>query len=269
MSNFISILSGTLLDASFNGTDLSDYKFYCYDFVKGLLPPQKETKIDIPGINGYTQLKKKFTSRPIKIYGYLNCSSHTDLIEKMQNISAFLYSDNDQQLILSNETDRYYNAQYLDYYEVKRKKDYAMVMLLFTCNDPFAYAIEADDNDEIGITVDGYSWTETNNGQYYVFPIVTITFNQSQTHIYLSNTSVDGCRFDISKSFVNTDVLVINSKDMSIRLNDVNSPAGFGDGGDGKGAFILFKIGDNLMEIGTDDATLDVDVNINFRKIYL
>ncbi|MBA7479142.1 hypothetical protein ES707_14573 [subsurface metagenome] len=196
-------------------------------------------------------------------------SSHANLITNIQNFSAFLFSETDQQLIFNNQSDRYFLAQHLRNIELVREPAHTLLDLRFTCNDPLAYAITADDDTKSNITTKGYQWTITNNGQYWAYPVCTITFNQVQTHIYLRNTTVDKCRFDISKSFISTDVLVINSKDLSIRLNDVNSPAGFGDGGDGKGEFILLKTSNNLIEVGTDDATLDVDVNINFRKIYL
>ena len=257
------------LDFSFAATDASTKNFDTYKIINPPLAEQQETKIDIPKMPGLTQLLKKFTKREIRVQGKLYGSSHSDLITKIQSFSAFLFSEDDEQLIFSNQSDRYFSAQHLRNIELIREPAHTLIELLFTCNDPFGYAVTADYDTESNITIKGYQWTIVNNGQYWVYPVCTITFNQNQTHIYLRNTSVDGCRFDISKSFVNTDVLVINSKDMSIRLNDVNSPAGFGDGGDGKGEFILLKTGNNIMEVGTDDASLDVDININFRKVYL
>ncbi len=269
MSNYISLISGTLPDASFDGTDLSDKKFYCYDFVKGILPIQKESIIDVPKMPGITQSSKKFIARPLKLYGYMDCVSHSDLITKINNLASFLYSDDDQQLIWSEESDRYYNTQYMDYLEVWRKKDYALVLLMFNCNDPFAYAVTADDEDETGITVKGHTWNITNSGHYYAYPTITITFNQIQSHIYISNNTLSACRFDISKGFEVADVLTLNSKTMVINLNDIYSPAGFGDGGEGKLEYILLDYkAVNELEIGTDDATLDVDVNVTFRKTY-
>lgn len=232
------------------------------------LPDVEETNISIPGIDGINQLKKKFGSRIIPVKGILEGISYADLLIKIDAFKEFLYSDGDEQLIFNDQLDRYYLAQKLKNEEIDREAFLCDRLLKFKCNDPFAYAITADDDTQYNATK-GHQWPIANNGRYWVRPVCTITFNQVQTHIYLRNTTVDGCRFDISKSFVNTDVLVINSKNLSIRLNDVNSPAGFGDGGDGKGAFILFKKGNNLMEIGTDDDDLDVDVNINFRKTYL
>ncbi|MCL5069675.1 MAG: phage tail family protein, partial [Actinobacteria bacterium] len=103
----------------------------------------------------------------------------------------------------------------------------------------------------------------------FAFPIIAITFKQSQTHIYLQNNNINDCRFDISKAFVSNDVLVLDTKTMSITLNDIYSPAGFGDGGTKKAEFIILRSGANEMQIGTDDATIKVDVNVFFRKTYL
>ena len=87
--------------------------------------------------------------------------------------------------------------------------------------------------------------------------------------IYIKNNSLTSNRFDISKAFVNNDVLVINSKTMAITLNGTYSPAGFGDGGTGVADYILLNTGVNELTVSTDDGTIDVDINTNFRKVYL
>ena len=277
MSNFIEIF-GVLKDISFGGPSIATKDFYVYDYVKSVLPNQKETLIDIPGIPGLLQLKKKFTNRTIRVFGFLECSSHAELITKMQDLSAFLYSDRDQQLILSDEDDRYYNAQYLDYQEVELKVDYAIIMLEFNCNDPFGYAIipdsEPDGSPIIPITENGYTWDITNSGQYHTYPIITITFYQSQNHIYIINNTLGGTGFDISKPFYLGDVLIIDSKEMLIKLNGEYSPVGFGDGGEGRAEFLILmggvNEGVNELQIGSDDiGDIDVDVNVTFRKVYL
>ncbi|GAG44624.1 unnamed protein product, partial [marine sediment metagenome] len=92
---------------------------------------------------------------------------------------------------------------------------------------------------------------------------------QNQSHIYIANNNVSGNRFDISKSFVNTDELVIISKTLNVGLNGSISPAGIGDGGNEDAEFPILGIGGNEMEVGTDDGTLDVDVQVWYRKEYL
>lgn len=233
------------------------------------LPEVEETNISIPGIDGISQLKKKFGNRIIPVGGILEGISYADLITKIEAFKEFLYSDEDEELIFNDQLDRYYNAQKLENEEVNRKATSCDRLLKFKCNDPFDYAIEQDDINEIGIVDDGHQWNIPNGGQYYAYPILTITFNQAQTHIYVSNTSIEECRFDISKAFEINDVLEINSKDMTIKLNADDSPAGFGDGGEGALEYIILRKDNNWLEIGTDDGNIDVDVNVTFRKVYL
>ncbi len=256
-------------DFTYDGVSAATKGFVTNKILIPDLPDAEEALINIPNQDGLVQIGKKFNARIIRIKGILEGSSFADLLTKIEAFNLFIFSQSDKQIIASYQTDRYYLGQKIKKEEIDKGGFSCDRDIQFKCNDPFGYAVTPNDNDETGIVVDGYQWTETYTGQYPVFPVITITFNQSQTHIYLSNTSVDGCRIDITKSFVNTDSLEISGRDVSIRLNDVNSPAGLGDGGDEKAQFPLLRIGANLMEIGTTDPTLDVDINVNYRKIFL
>lgn len=266
MSNYITTW-GTLTDFSWDGTNISTKYFYPIHFVKGVMPPQKQYTFDPPGRDGIIQVRKKFEPRPITIQGYIEGTSHTTLISRIQDLASFLYEDSDVQLILSNESDRYYNAQYLDYVEVKRRKDYALLDLIFECNDPFAYDTTASTDSEAGITTNDHTYTETNNGHYYAYPTVTFTFNQAQEHVYIQNNNISGNRFDISKPFATNDSLVIDCKDGTIKLNGTTSPAGFGD--DGSAEWLVLRAGSNQLQVGSTDASIDVDCDLSYEKVYL
>ena len=259
---------GTLLDASFDGTDLSDKNFDCYHILKSLMPKQNQTTIDIPKTSGLYQSSKKFESNQLTLRGLVDCTSYSDLMTKLQTLSAFLYSDSDKELIPSNADDRYYNVQYLDYVIIEERDDYALVDLIFNCNDPFAYD-NTPSTDSQTITVIDTTYTVANGGHYYAFPEITITFNQAQTHVYISNSSITDNRFDISKVFLTNDVLIIDCKNRTITLNGSYSPAGVGDGGNSLAEWIKLATGDNDVVVGTNDATIDVDVDISFDKVYL
>jgi len=258
---------GTLFDASFGGTNLSTKDFYCYDIEKPLMPKQEESLINIPKMPGLIQSSKKFTENKLILLGYMNCDDYDDLISKIETLSGFLYADEDKQLISSKQTDRYWNVQYLDYDILSLRDTYALVNLLFKANDPFAYDITPDSDDQT-ITVVDDTYSITNNGHYYAYPVITITFNQVQSHIYIENNSITDNRFDISKSFEVNDELEIDCKNKTIKLNGSNSPVGFGDGGEGLAEFILFAKGGNTIAVGTDDETIDIDINTTFNKPY-
>lgn len=255
-------------DFSFNGLNASAYYFEMGRYFDGLLAKQKANTIEVPKIPGFTQLSKSWGAREIPVTGVLYAPDKDTLLTRIQAFKSFLYYDTDRQLIFNDNPNEYYNAQYLDNFELNKKYDFTPIELIFTCNDPFKYAVTPDDDDENAIVNRGHTWTINNGGDFYSWPIITVTFHQSQTHIYIANNNITGDRFDITKAFVNNDVLVIDSKTERITLNSVYAPAGFGDGGLGLYEFIILNSGNNLLEIGTDDATINVDVNVWFRKTY-
>ena len=262
---------GTLFDASFDGTNLSNMDFYIYDIQKPHLPKQDAKSIDIPKRHGIIVASKKFTQNELILYGYMKCSSYDDLTEKLGDLASFLYSDTNKKLILSTQDDRYFNVQYLANEIVKQQDDYALVNLTFTCSDPFAYDNTPTTYSE-DITTSGTTFVVNNGGHTYAFPKITVTFNQDQLHIYIANnTIVDTVanRFDISKAFSTGDELEIDCKNGTVKLNGTSSPAGFGEGGEEMAEFIMLAKGDNVIEVGSSDSTLDITVDISFEKVYL
>lgn len=259
----------TGLDFTLDSESAADVGFETRDFPKPLIPPQEQRLIELSGMPGAKQDSKKLKSYILPAEGILIADSPSELTEKIEDLKYFLYSDIDRKLILSNQTDRYYNVQYLDYVEILREATTLELLIKFTCNDPLAYAIEEDDEDELDIIVKGHQWDVVNGGRLFVWPTITVTFNQPQTHIYIKNNSIEDCEFNISKAFDTNDVLVIDCRNISIYLNGVYSPAGMGDGGNGMAIPIILKAGTNQIEIGTDDGSIDIDVNFNFRKLYL
>ena len=264
----ITIISGTLKEIEFKSEYLSSYGFYCYDVRKPIAPPQKQTVVDVSKVSGVNQISKKFESNELVLKGYIETTDYATLKTALDNLAAFLHSDTDEQLIISDEDDRYWNCQYLDSPIIEEKDNYTLVDLIFTCNDPFAYAITPDTDTQAGITTSGETFIIANSGHHYAFPVITITFNQSQSHIYVQNNNISGNRFDISKSFVAGDVLEFDCKASTIKLNGSSSIAGLGDGGQSKAECILLATGNNEMEVGTDDVSLDMDVDMSFNKVY-
>ncbi len=235
---------------------------------KPVLPPQKVSTIDIAGKSGEYQSSKKLTSNKIVVKCYLLGTSYADLITKLKALAGYLYSDTDKTLVFDDESDRDYQAQHISTVITSKTYRICKLDLVFTCNDPFAYDTTATTNSQ-AITVDDTTYIVANGGHYYAYPVITITFNQSQTHIYVENNTITDNRFDISKAFVNTDVLEIDCKNKTIKLNGSYSPAGFGDGGESLAEWIMLAVGNNELAVGTDDGSINVTVALSFEKPYL
>ncbi len=259
---------GTLKDASFGGWNLSFFDYYIYDVVKPLMPKQDMTLFDRPGRPGREMISKKFTEYYLILKGYIKTTDYSTLKARIAALSAYLYFDTDQQLIISDENDRYWNCQYLDYEEVGERDDYTLINLVFTCTNPFAYDTTASTDTQAGITTDDTTFNITNGGHYYAYPVITITFNQAQTHIYYQNNNIPGNRFDVTRTFVANDVLEIDCWNGTVKLNGSADYTGFGSGGLSKAEWIMLAVGSNELQVGTDDDSIDIDVETAFSKIY-
>lgn len=260
-------MTATVLDFSIDDVDASTKYFTAYRIIKPLQPQVNQSIIDIPKMDGVIQSSRKFKQYPLTIKGILEGSSPDDLIANLEDLIDWLHSDIDKQLIFSNQSDRYWNTQYLDDPEVIRDGEIAYLDLNFTCNDPFAYDITPDSDDQ-NIIVNDDNYVIANSGHYYAFPVITITFNQAQNHIYVANNGIDNNRFDISKSFESGDELEIDCKNHTVKHNGSADYEGMGDGGLNLAAWILLAKGDNSISVGTDDPDIDIDINITFSKVY-
>ena len=191
-----------MIDFSFKGINALDKNFIMQDIISSILADQRENIINVPKVPGLIQLYKKFMQRKIIIRGIISGSSNADLIEKIRDFSEFVFSETDEKLIFSDQSDRYYLAQHLESINFRREPTFVILNLKFLCNDPFAYAITGDEVNKTGITTKGYTWNVSNAGQYYAYPTITITFNQSQTHIYIQNNNITDSTL-LSKLFIN------------------------------------------------------------------
>lgn len=253
---------------TFNSVTSTTMGLTVLDVQKPVIPPQKKKSVDVSGRSGVTQMSKKFIQNEIVVKCLLKGTSYADLITKLKALAAYLYSDDDETLSFDDETDRAYLAQHIDTVIGNRTYMYAFLDLVFTCNDPFAYAV-APTPDTQAITVLDTIYVLANSGHYYAYPVITITFNAAQTHIYVQNNGISGNRFDISKTFAINDELEIDCKNGTIKLNGNYSPAGFGDGGQELAEWIILTIGNNTIQVGSDDATINITVALSFNKVYL
>ena len=260
----------TDLDFSYNTVNASTIYFEIGRYFDDLLPNQRETIIDVPKVQGYTQLLKKFEPREIQTIGVLYANDNAQLNTRIEGFADYLYKDSDKPLIFNDKPHKFYYAQFLEKVRTEKRGGgiLAAYQLNMRANDPLGYAVTPDISTQLNKTK-GYYWDITNTGQYYSWPTITITLNQNQSHIYVANNTLTEARIDISKAFTAGQVLKIDTKLIRVLLNNIYSPAGLGDGGLGLYAMPILKTGVNEFEIGTDNATLNASIVVNYRKTYL
>ena len=260
------------LDTTFNSTALSTLGFSTHVIRGRDLGKQNRYSFDVPKIVGSIEVGKKFPANTLAVEGRLEGSSYSNLEATIfPAFLAALYSDEDETLVFNDKSTKYYNAQFDGLRIIKEESLFRILQVYFTCNDPLAYAVTPD-TDSQTITALDSTFVLTNSGHYYAYPTITVTFNQDQSHFYIENQTIEDCRFDFSESFVSGDILIINSKTGVITLNGTAFYSGFGSGGDGAFQFIKLAFGAsaaNLICVGSDDATIDIDVDSSWEKTYL
>ncbi|MDD3088102.1 MAG: phage tail family protein, partial [Candidatus Omnitrophica bacterium] len=160
------------MDTNFNGTNLSTKGFTTYGVTKPLNPKQRQEIIDVAKRQGAIQAYKKFTGNQLTIRGVVTGTSPSNLTDNLETLAGFLYSDDDVALIPSDQSDRYWNVQFLEEVEVRRTESLALIDLVFTANDPFGYAVTADDSDNTITTLDD-TFVIANSGHFYAYPVIT------------------------------------------------------------------------------------------------
>ncbi len=261
----------TGMDFSLDGINASTKNFETHNIYIPPLPEIEEAKISIPKIQGEIETNEKFLRKPIRIKGTLRGTSYSNLLSNIATFSAYLRGSLPKEFIRYGLTDRYYLVKCKSIPEPEIYENFALYDFMLNCTDPFAYDTTAT-TDSQTITSSGTTYVVANAGHTYAFPVITITLNADQQHVYVANNSiVDDTtnRFDISKAFSTGDVLVVDCKHGTIKLNGVSSPAGFGDGGSELAEWIMLAVGNNELEVGTTDESINVDVDISFEKVYL
>jgi len=261
----------TGMDFSLDGINASTKNFETHNIYIPPLPEIEEAKISIPKIQGEIETNEKFLRKPIRIKGTLRGTSYSNLLSNIATFSAYLRGSLPKEFIRYGLTDRYYLVKCKSIPVPEIDVNFATYEFTLNCADPFAYDTTAT-TDSQTITTSGTTYIVANGGHTYAFPVITITFNQAQTHIYIANnTIVDSVanRFDISRAFSSGDELEIDCKNGTIKLNGSASYAGFGEGGSELAEWIMLATGNNELEVGSTDATINVDVDIEFEKVYL
>ena len=258
------------LNATFDGTSMATKGWTGHNVERAVLDTQKRYLLDPPDRDGSVEVNKKFPPRIIKYTGRLTGTSYANLTGTIiPAFSAFMYKDSDVKLIFADEATRYFNAQVQSMKDTKMESLFRFYDINFICADPFSYDSTATTDTQSSVTTKDSTYVIANGGHYYAYPTITITFNQVQSHVYIQNNNISGNRFDISKSFASADSLEIDCKAGTIKLNSSHSPAGFGDGGDSLAEWLVLATGNNEFQVGTDDATLDIDVATVINKVYL
>ncbi|MDS9997136.1 distal tail protein Dit [Bacillus atrophaeus] len=144
-----------------------------------ILPPVSQNTLAVGGKAGVYDYGNTLGSREISIDVIIVSPEENVLPSLLEELSAWLYYEEEKELILGDNPNRYYKAKFTGDSDIKESFLYGEGTLTFTCSDPYIYGLErqylipADYNgDVLGLT---------NTGNAETFPQLRFEMTQDVT----------------------------------------------------------------------------------------
>lgn len=129
----------------FNGIESSTFKLVCKSVNRSLLPAVKLRRIEMPGMSGVYDLDAngvdyEYEIRTITMLIQYIGTSYTELRTRAREIAAWLNTQGFAQLIINDETDKYYLAKVTGEINLDTMCESGSAEISFDCQ-PFAYSV--------------------------------------------------------------------------------------------------------------------------------
>jgi len=207
---------------------------------------------------------KKFELQHLSIVGTLAGISIADFETKCSELKGYIVQDNLR--LYAYDSDKYFDVKGLESidFDFLAHGGIADATILLLA-DPFRYY---KDEDEVSSTIldSSHSFTVPNNGEIEISPVITLAgcAGLSLSEIRITNETDEDRYFEYKPAVAlcNTDILEIDCKELTCKLNTVDDIAHF------SGAFFNLKAGDNsIVFTGTGTCSSAV-LSFTFRKRY-
>lgn len=161
----------------FKGISSQNY-FIVEKIYRSLLPPVSHNGIKVPGKPGMEIQNTELGVRTITAVIRIRENSIDDLNATINNIAGWLYSEENEELILEKEPDKYYLAKLEGETDLEEIVRIGKGQITFICSDPIAF-----DRNEVFVPISSGSASTSIEvgGTYKTFPIVRATFKQPST----------------------------------------------------------------------------------------
>ena len=156
----------------FNGISSDSFGIIVKDIKRPLLPNQNDSYLQIPGRHGSYLFPREMADRIIEIDCALSKTSLADLRNSIRDIAAWLYTEEQQPLSFSDESDKYYLAKLDGAIDVEQIIAIGQFTLRFRC-EPFAYGEDEE------VFFEGNTALVNNQGTFEALPVFSATFTST------------------------------------------------------------------------------------------
>ncbi|MDF3254998.1 MULTISPECIES: distal tail protein Dit [Bacillus] len=132
-----------------------------------ILPPVSQNTLAVGGRAGVYDYGNTVGSREISIDVIIVAPEQNVLPSLLEELSAWLYYDEEKELILGDNPNRYYKAKFTGDSDIKESFLYGEGTLTFTCSDPYIYGLEREYLIPATYSGDVLELTNTGNADTY------------------------------------------------------------------------------------------------------
>lgn len=171
---------------TFAGKDSRDYITWINKIKRPYLPGITVPSYPVPNRAGSIPVKRnEIAPSTIEITFTLGGASHAEIRARARNLAAFLFYNEDQEIVFSDELDKKYFARFNQ--EDTNFEEIAYTgqgTLLFTCFDPIAYSTT-----EKTQLIAGIESVFINTGTYKAFPRIRVLPTADFTYLTITNVT--------------------------------------------------------------------------------
>lgn len=248
---------------SLDGVSSESFDIVAKSIKRPLLPEKKVTRVEVAGLSGaYDTEDEEYSIRKIKMRIAYIGSTYEELRSKARSIAAWLTGSAWKQLIINDETDKYYLAKVTSEIDLDSLYESGKADVSFDCQ-PFALSV-SEETDVRTVTV-GDSFSLTNPGTRkinYQSPegsklLITIDGSFSTLTI-----DVNGTALTVNSS--QSGVMTLDSIEMEFKIGGVNKFDLLSGDTD---KFFTMEPGNNVITIS--GTSLNFDLTIAYIPLWI
>lgn len=247
-----------------NGTDSEDFSIVAKSVKRPLLPAMKVKRVDINGLSGaYDFDDDEYSLRKITMKIQFIGTSFAELRSRARTIAAWLATTTWQQLIINDETDKYYLVKITSEIDLKSLFELGTADVSFDCQ-PFAFSV----------TEETENWTFTTGDAVYFTNPGTRRINYKSPEGSKSLLTITGSFSALTVTMggktltfadpISSETITIDSIEMEIEKDSVNI---FNDVTGAIDTFFTIVPGSNALIIG--GSAINVDITLEYIPLWM
>jgi predicted phage tail component-like protein len=247
---------------TFNGNSSDDFHLKIADIRRPLFPKVNDHRETIPGRAGEILFPQSFGNKPVEVDVVIEHTATDDITRarEIRSIAKMLYTQQEAELIFSDEADVVYKGKISDAGELERRLKYGTATLIFSCQ-PYAESLETTELTKTFVNGDTLDFTNEGHAESeFIIEVKPIMTTMKSVTI-----DVNGIEMTLNSEISSTQTLSIDTEEYILTVDSEPAPDKLEKL---TGAFPYVHTGANTLTLRFEGPT-QVDVLFKYKKRYL